>query len=194
MKYWINENKNVKQIKIKLEEDYNIDNVDTRFIYAFVSNLRKAIAVHLRNTYILDRLANINDNQRIAVDESFFTHNANVQQWVVGLINIDTKEIRLELVSNRNQNTLKYIIEKHVGRGNIINKDSWPGYNFISNVNSGYVHNVYNHSNGVFGLTSLIESIWAELKNSIKKCILQFMIQILFIFSKKPNIGVTLNY
>ena len=135
MKYWINENKNVKHIKCKLEEDYNIENVDTRVIYAFVSNLRKAIATHLRNTYILDRLANINANQRIAFDESLFTHNANIQQWVVGLINIDTKEIRLELVSNRNQNTLKYIIEKHVGRGNIINTDSWAGYNFISNVN-----------------------------------------------------------
>lgn len=31
------------------------------------------------------------------------------------------------------------------------------------------MHNVYNHSNGVFSLTSLIENIWAELKNSIKK-------------------------
>ena len=28
MKFWINENKNVKQIKFKLEEDYNIVNVD----------------------------------------------------------------------------------------------------------------------------------------------------------------------
>ena len=36
-------------------------------------------------------------------------------------------------------------------------------------MNLEYMHNVYNHSNGAFGLTSLIENIWAELKNSIKK-------------------------
>lgn len=68
MKYWINENKKVKEIKIKLEEDYNIDNIDTTFIYAFVSNLRKAISTNLRKTYILDRLSKINSNQLIAID------------------------------------------------------------------------------------------------------------------------------
>ena len=66
----------------------------------------------------------------VCLDESMFTHNANEQQWVVGLINVSTNEIRLELVENRNQETLKKIIEKHVGLGNIICTDSWLGIIF----------------------------------------------------------------
>ena len=51
-------------------------------------------------------------------------------------------------------------------------------------MNLEYMHNVYNHSNGAFGLTSLIENIWAELKNSIKKYILQFTIPIIYFLKK----------
>lgn len=39
----------------------------------------------------------------------------------------------------------------------------------MGRLNSGYIHNFVNHSNGVFGLTSKIEGIWSELKTIIKK-------------------------
>jgi hypothetical protein len=118
--------------------------------------------------YALDRLALTNSHQVVCVDESLFTHNKGKQQWVFGLINTATNEIRLELIPNSDENTLKTIIERHVGYGNIICSDSWAGYNFLSRANSGYVHEVSNHHRGQFGLTSRIEGIWGELKLLIK--------------------------
>ena len=35
--------------------------------------------------------------------------------------------------------------------------------------NSGYDHITSNHSIGQFGLTTMIESIWGDLKSSIRK-------------------------
>ncbi len=63
---------------------------------------------------------------------------------------------------------MKTIIEKHIGKGNIINTDSWSAYNFLDNIDSGYLHNAYNHNRGIFRLTSRIESIWHEIKEKIK--------------------------
>jgi len=148
IRYWIVEGFNVKKIVTKLKEDYEKDNIDPRFIYTFVCKCRKAIATYMRNMYALDRLALANAQQVICVDESLFTHNEGQQQWVLGLINTATNEIRLELIANRDENTLKPIIEKHVGTGNIICSDSWAGYNFLSRANSGYVHEVSNHQIG----------------------------------------------
>ena len=85
------------------------------------------------------------------------------------MINTKNNAIRLEVVSNRNEENLKPIIEKHVGVGNTIYTDSWAGYNFLSRPDSGYIHNSVNHSHGIFGLTSRIEGLWGEIKSIIKK-------------------------
>ena len=78
-----------------------------RFIYSFILTCRKKIASYLRNFYSLERLASNYSNIIIYVDESHFTHQQGLQTWVVGLINLDNKAIRLEVVSNRNEATLK---------------------------------------------------------------------------------------
>ena len=66
------------------------------------------------------------------MDKSLFTHNEGIQKWVIGLLNTETNGIRLEVVTNRNEATLKTIIEKHFGIGNTIYSDSWAGYNFLN--------------------------------------------------------------
>ena len=43
------------------------------------------------------------------MDESLFTHINNTQQWLVGMINITTKNIRIEIVNDRTTETLKMI-------------------------------------------------------------------------------------
>ena len=86
------------------------------------------------------------------------------QTWVLGLINIENNAIRLAIIQNRTEATLKLIIEKHFGIGNTVYMDSWPGINFLHQENSGYSHNFINHGNGIFGLTSRIEGLWSELK------------------------------
>lgn len=151
-----------------MKEEYQQDNIDQRFIYQLISTCRKAIATHLINVYSLFRLANRNALEIVCVYESLFTHNAGDQQWVVWLINTLINELRLELIEVRSENTLNNIIEKHVAPGNVICSDSWSGYNFLSRPNSGYQHNVANHHQGIFGLTSRIEGVWGEIKSLIK--------------------------
>lgn len=116
---------NAKDIKNKLTEVYELENVDRNVIYSLLFNCRQLFATHLKNVYSLDQLAYENDNAIICVDELLFTHNANEQQSVVGLINVSTNQIRLESVENRNQDTFRKIIEKHVGYSNIIRSDLW---------------------------------------------------------------------
>ena len=169
---WIHEELNVKKIAEKLNQIYTSRTIDKRVVYSFLINLRIAIANYIRNIYSLDPLAYKNANQFIAVDESLFTHNQGHQQLVVGLINTETNDFRIELVDSRDQTTLKNIITKHVLIGNSIVSDSWSGYNFLNAPNSGYNHIVHNHSRGNFGTglesTSRIESIWGQLKFKIK--------------------------
>ena len=57
MIYWIIENKNVMQIKAKLEQEYHKDNINTTIIYPFITICRKVIATHIKNIYKLDKLA-----------------------------------------------------------------------------------------------------------------------------------------
>ena len=88
-------------------------------------------------------------------------------------MNNEIKGLRLEIVNERNTDILKTIITTHVLKGNYIITDCWSGYNFLSDVGSGYIHLSYNHSRGIYGFginsTSRIESVWAELKQLIKK-------------------------
>ncbi len=76
--------------------------------------------------------------------------------------------IKIRTCRKSSENTLKNIIEKHVAPGNVICSDSWSGYNFLSRPNSCYQHNVANHHQGIFGLTSSIEGVWVEIKSLIK--------------------------
>ena len=167
MKYWIVDNFNVSKIASKLEEIYNIESLNKKFIYSYIFILRKIISSFLRNVYSIERLASNNANNILCIDESLFTHTDGMQTWIVGIINTDTNEIRLEVVTNRNKETLKAIVKKHIGIGNTVYSDSWAGYNFLHNPNSGYNHNVINHNHGIFGLTSRIEGLWGDLKSTI---------------------------
>ena len=79
----------------------------------------------------------------------------------------------MEIVENRDTDTLKQIIEKHVLPGNYITTDAWKGYTFLDYPYSWYIHDVYNHARGNFGSglssTSRIEGLWGELKALLKK-------------------------
>ena len=151
------------------KEEIYTEKLDRRFIYNIIINLRKIIASYLRNVYSLERLVGNNANQTLCIDESLFTLTEGAQTWVFGILNVNTDEIRLEIVPYRSRNTLKTIIQKHVGTGNTIYSYSWKGYNFLNRADSGYTHNMVNHNHGIFGLTSKIEGVWGEIKTLIKK-------------------------
>ena len=98
---WILDELNVNEIKEQLEAIYSIKNLNSNLIYSFVDNLRRAIVNY------------------IACEESLFTHNQGLRQWVVGLLNTSTNALRIELVGSRDASTLKAIINKHVLNGNV---------------------------------------------------------------------------
>ena len=114
IKFWISENKNAKQIKLKLEEENHKETVNSKLIYETLTICRKAIATYIINIYQIERLAFTNANNVIAMDESLFTHINNTQQWVVGMIHITTKNIRIKIVNDRTTEALKMIIAKHL--------------------------------------------------------------------------------
>lgn len=94
----------------------------------------------------------------------------------------------MELTYSREQNTLNKIISKHIPVGNNIITDNWMVYSFLNSENSGYRHNICNHSQGSFGRgnlsSSYIESVWGELKQIIKKCIIVYTLKTLYFFTR----------
>lgn len=109
--------------------------------------------------------------KNIAIDESLFVHDYNSdQELVIGLIDIGTKNIRLELVKQRNTEIIKNILH-HFGKNNTIISDGWETYDWIGYHN--YHHIVHVHGRHDFGhgneYTSHIEGIWGCLKGLIIK-------------------------
>ena len=98
----------------------------------------------MRQIFTLDPYTDLNKYHQVVIDEGLFTQERNCQIWVLVLINNETKDICMEIVQNRNQDTLKAIIEKYVKKGNIIISDSWAGYNFLNSIDSGYTLQLFN--------------------------------------------------
>ena len=111
--------------------------------------------------------------KKCAIDESLFVHIDGKQLWVIGIIDIQSLNIRIEVSFYKDTTTMKKIISKYIEQGNIIISDPWPAYNFLDDANSDYRHITHNHSIGSFGVGSnssaYIENSWANLKDKIKK-------------------------
>lgn len=78
---------------------------------------------YIKDTYLLEDLAEENSGEMIWVDESLLVQEYNVQIWVAGLINSQTRKIRLEILDNRTSETLKIIINRLAPKGNTITTD-----------------------------------------------------------------------
>ena len=116
----------------------------------------------------------INKHANIAVDESLFCYfNGTNQIWLIGFINIQTKDFLIEAVLERKSEILEKIIRHHVSIGNNIITDGWNGYNWMNNPNSGFNRIIHVHGLHDFGQgaesTSHIESVWGDLKRLLTK-------------------------
>lgn len=56
----------------------------------------------------------------------------------------------MEVSFNRNESTLKKIINAYIKTGNYIVSDGWAAYNWLDNPYSGYIHSKHNHGHGDF--------------------------------------------
>ena len=62
--------------------------------------------------------------KNIVIEESLFVHDHNgTQEWVVGMIDIQTKNIWPEIVHERTVEILKKLITHHIGYNNTIIND-----------------------------------------------------------------------
>ena len=77
-------------------------------------------------------LTDNNLNHIIYVNESLLTHNVDIHTWIVCLWKTNTDEISSEITTNKNENILKRMAEKHLGFRNTIYSDSCQGYNFLN--------------------------------------------------------------
>ena len=77
-------------------------------IFQFFNILRKCIVQYYEEIYKIEKLVNDNEQKNVCVDESLFVHNSVGEQiWVIGLIDVDSKKIRLMLVKGRTSEILK---------------------------------------------------------------------------------------
>ena len=86
------EQKNVNQLFKNFINNSAIHINDEQTIRNVLIKLRQTITHFLKDKYDLETIADENQNKKIAVDDSCFTHCNNKQVWVIGLINTHTKE------------------------------------------------------------------------------------------------------
>ena len=112
----------------------------------------------------------------IEIDESFFGRmkftKRSGYKLVVGAIEripgLNSKRrVRLQVISDRNRDTLEQFVLDTVKSGSHINTDAWSAYNELSLL--GFTHDWCNHSIGHFGETNLIESLWSVVKRHLRR-------------------------
>lgn len=104
----------------------------------------------------------------VEVDEAFFgKRKYGGQTMVVGAIERDTRRLRLQIIPDREQDTLELFLTAHVAPSSLILTDAHAGYSDLEFY--GYSHERCNHSKGHFGPTNQIENTWGVMKRYLRK-------------------------
>lgn len=133
-----------------IKEQKNI-NITKKTILNIYKKARNIIHRFLFIKYQTELLGELNQAGFFSCDESLFGHCHGNQIWILGIINNNTKEFRLEGSFNRDSVTLEKFIKKFVLTGNNIITDGWGGYDYLDLPNSGYRRIKHNHGRGDFG-------------------------------------------
>ena len=115
----------------------------------------------------------------LEVDEAFLGTGSKIYNWsgistrkqpIIGIIERDTKKVRVFLVQNRKAVTIEKLVEDNIEKGSTIYTDSWRGYNGLS---SNYTHESVDHSKREFVRgdvhTNAIENFWGQVKRNLRK-------------------------
>jgi len=147
-------------------------NISQKLIRNIYTKIREILYYYLIE-YETEDFALENAHNHYSVDESLFCHDLNGKQiWVLDITENETKNFRVVVSYNRDEEILKTFISKFIPTGNIIISDAWSGYSFLNAANSGYIHSIHVHGHNDFGLgfdsTSHVESVWGILKHELK--------------------------
>ena len=115
-----------------LNNKYNLSAFGKKIIYNLFNLKRKCMSQYYTDIYIKEKLVQNNKIKNICFKKSLFLNNSNgTQQWLIGLIEVETKKVRLEFVNERSEEIIKKIILHHVGKNNTLISDDWAGYNYL---------------------------------------------------------------
>ncbi len=104
----------------------------------------------------------------VEVDEAFFGRRKHGnQQLVIGAIERASGHIRLQLIPDREQDSLEAFLVNTVKPGSLISTDAWSGYSDLEWY--GWEHWQSNHSAGQFSETNRIENVWSVMKRRIRR-------------------------
>lgn len=115
----------------------------------------------------------------VEVDEAFFGGGGKSYNWssistrkqpIIGMLERETKKVRLFLVEDRKVGTINKLIFENIELGSTVYTDSWRGYDDISDY---YNHHTIDHSKREFVRgdvhTNGIESFWGGMKRNLRK-------------------------
>jgi len=114
-------------------------------ILKILEKLREVICHYLYDIYKIEPISTKNAQEYFIVDESEFTSLLNKPIWVIGIIYSLNKKFRIEIIEDRNSESIKSFIKRHISTGNIIVCDGWMGYNWLDSNQWGYVHRKHIH-------------------------------------------------
>ena len=99
---FIYEGKNATNIYEYINDKYNLSTTGQKNIYRLCNIICKCISQYYQEVYKLEKLVEDHGGKNICVDESLFVHDSYGQQIsVFCLIEVNSKNIRLELVKDR---------------------------------------------------------------------------------------------
>lgn len=163
---------NAKQIyliyQINTKKKVNYITICSILVY-----ILKCIANYLKHKYRYEQIVGDPSLIKIvAVNESLFLQDDTGKQiWIVGALDSQTKDLRLDVINQRNSTDLKIFVN-HIVSITLIVHNGWNGYAFLNDDDSVYSEEEYNHGGGKFGnglhSTSHIEGIWNWIKSEIK--------------------------
>ena len=124
-----------KYLKEELYLNISIDSVQ-RVYY----DIRNVIAKYFNILYQSELLGPKDSHQTFSSDENLFSNtHIGEQIWVLGIVDNLTKDFRLDLSLDRNQERIKSVITQYVESGNTIVTDGWQDYNFLD-TSDDYIH------------------------------------------------------
>ncbi len=152
MKCFFSLNLNAKKAYTYLTQE-KLLNISQQLIRNIYTKIRETLYYYYLIEYEIEDFALENAHYHYSVDESLFCHDLNGKQvWVLCITENETKNFRVVVSYNRDEEILKTFITKFKPTWNFIISNAWLGYSFLNAANSGYIHRIHVHGQNDFGL------------------------------------------
>ena len=104
---------NVEKAKNLIDSEFGY-NLSKRVISRIYKDIRNIIYKYMKFVYAQEFISKENVGENFSIDESLIGHVNNKQLWLIGIINNNTKEIRVEASFTRNSYTIKSFITSYI--------------------------------------------------------------------------------